>query len=225
MSDAPVLLLHGFGTSAATTWGRNGWIDLLHDLGREVHAPDLLGHGTAPKPHDPEAYDELEREVAADLPPGPLRGLGFSLGARVLLTVASWEPDRFERIVVAGVGENLFRPDSGEQFAQLVQGQPGGADHPMANYFQQLAQAPDADADALAAYLRRPNPIPVTDELLGAVRCPVLVVLGTEDFAGPADPLVERLPDARLLELPGVDHFATPKSFEFIDAALEFLAG
>ena len=57
MSAPPVLLLHGFGTTAATTWGENGWIDLLTDSGRTVIAVDLLGHGTAPTPHDPAAYD------------------------------------------------------------------------------------------------------------------------------------------------------------------------
>jgi len=49
------------------------------------------------------------------------------------------------------------------------------------------------------------------------------VVIGERDFAGPADPLVEGLPDAELVVLPGVDHFATPKDFGFIDAALDFL--
>jgi hypothetical protein len=34
---------------------------------------------------------------------------------------------------------------------------------------------------------------------------------------------VEALPDARLVTLKGVDHFATPESFAFIDATLEFL--
>ena len=52
---------------------------------------------------------------------------------------------------------------------------------------------------------------------------PVLVALGDKDFAGPADLLMEALPDARLVTLKGVDHFATPESFAFIDAALEFL--
>jgi pimeloyl-ACP methyl ester carboxylesterase len=63
----------------------------------------------------------------------------------------------------------------------------------------------------------------LTDEALAAVTMPVLVVLGDADFAGPADPLLERLPDARLVTLPGVDHFATPRAFGFLDAALEFL--
>ncbi len=51
----------------------------------------------------------------------------------------------------------------------------------------------------------------------------MFVVFGDRDFAGPADPLVDALPDAKLVTLPGVDHFATPKDFRFIDAALDFL--
>jgi hypothetical protein len=53
----------------------------------------------------------------------------------------------------------------------------------------------------------------------------VLVVLGERDFVGPADPLVERLTGAEvtLRILPRTDHAATPKSFDFIDAALAFL--
>jgi pimeloyl-ACP methyl ester carboxylesterase len=51
----------------------------------------------------------------------------------------------------------------------------------------------------------------------------VLVVIGDHDFAAPAEPLVEAFPDARLVVLKGVDHFATPKHFKFLEAALEFL--
>ena len=58
---------------------------------------------------------------------------------------------------------------------------------------------------------------------LARITCPVLVVIGDKDFAGPADELIEKLPDARLVVLRNVDHFATPKDFGFIDAALEFL--
>jgi len=47
--------------------------------------------------------------------------------------------------------------------------------------------------------------------------------MGDKDHAGPATPLVDRLPDATLVVLPNTDHFATPKNFAFIDAALDFL--
>jgi pimeloyl-ACP methyl ester carboxylesterase len=51
----------------------------------------------------------------------------------------------------------------------------------------------------------------------------VLVAVGDEDFVLPADRLVHALPDARLVSLRRTDHFATPESFDFIDATLEFL--
>jgi pimeloyl-ACP methyl ester carboxylesterase len=221
--DPPVLLLHGFATSARRTWRDNGWIDLLTDTGRTVVAPDLLGHGDAPKPHDPEAYDDLEDRVLDVLPEGPVDAIGFSLGARVILSLASEHPERFRRIVLAGVGANLFRNDDPELIARALSGEGGDDANPVAQYFKGLAASPEADPEALVAYLRRPHHRPLDDDRLAAIPCPVLVVLGDRDFAGPADPLLERLSNADLVTLPGVDHFATPKQFSFIDAALEFV--
>ncbi|HEU4841145.1 MAG TPA: alpha/beta fold hydrolase [Ilumatobacteraceae bacterium] len=54
MSGPPVLLVHGWGGSFDATWRRSGFTELLADAGREVIGVDLLGHGDAPKPHDPE---------------------------------------------------------------------------------------------------------------------------------------------------------------------------
>ncbi len=221
----PVLLLHGLATSAARTWRDNGWIDLLTDAGRQVLAPDLLGHGEAPKPHDPAAYDALEQRVLDELDANGVAtvdAIGFSLGARTILALASAHPERFGRIVVTGVGANLFRQDDPEPIARALESD-DAADNPIARYFRALAAMPDADPAALAALLRRPGGLHVTAEGLLAVTGPVLVVLGDQDFAGPPEPLVEALPDARLVVLRGCDHFATPKDFRAIDATLEFL--
>lgn len=221
MRDEPVLLVHGFATSAARTWGDNGWIDLLRDAGRRVIAPDLLGHGDAPKPHDPAAYATLEHEVAAALPDGPVDAIGFSLGARVVLTLAAEDPGRFGRIVVGGVGANLFGDGASDLIAAAIEGR-GDTANPVVQYFAGLAAQPGVDRQALAACIRSPRP-PLDAASLGKITCPVLVVLGDRDFAGPADPLVEALPEATFRPLRNVDHFATPKDFGFIDAALAFL--
>jgi len=228
-ADVPVLLLHGFATSSARTWGETGWIDLLTDAGRTVLPVDLLGHGEAPKPHDPEAYDHLEDHVLEQLPDGQVDAVGFSLGARTVLAIASQHPERFHRIVVAGVGANLFRrDDSASLLADAIEGDAtgaglGGEGSPVVQYFRGQAAEPGNDPVALAACMRRPHPAPITDEGLAQVTCPVLVVIGDRDFAGPGDPLVERLPNASLVVLRNVDHFATPKDFGFLDAGLEFL--
>ncbi len=223
MTAPPVVLIHGFATSAARTWGDNGWLDLLADGGRDATALDLLGHGTAPRPTDPAAYERLELDLLERLPDEPVDAIGFSLGARTLLALAGEHPERFHSLVVAGVGQNLFRDGEGrgEGIAAAIEGAP--TDDPTMRYFATLAEAPDQDPAALAALMRRPSAMPITDEGLARIACPVLVVLGDKDFAGPADPLMEKLPNARLVTLRNVDHFATPKDFGFIDAALDFL--
>jgi pimeloyl-ACP methyl ester carboxylesterase len=221
MPGPPVLLVHGFATSAARTWGDNGWIDLLQDAGREVVAVDLLGHGTSDKPHDPEAYTHLEELVAAQLPSEPVDAIGFSMGSRVILTLAAEDPSRFRRIVTSGVGANLFSADRNDLIADAVSGR-ADAENPVSQYFAGLAAQPGQDREALVACMLAPR-APLDDGRLSKVTVPVLVVLGDKDFAGPADALLDSLPDARLVTLRGVDHFATPKDFGFIDAALRFL--
>jgi pimeloyl-ACP methyl ester carboxylesterase len=216
-----VALVHGFATSSARTWGDNGWLDLLADSGRTPLPIDLLGHGTADKPHDPAAYEQMEALVAAQLPDEPVDAIGFSLGARVLLTLATDMPERFSRLVLTGVGANLLRSDPSDLILRAIEGD-GDPTNPVVQYFAGLAQHPDVDRAALAACLRSPRPT-LTAERLARVQLPVLVVIGDKDFAGPGEPLADALPQGELVTLRNVDHFATPKDFGAIDAALDFL--
>lgn len=216
-----VVLVHGFATDSARTWGDNGWLDLLADSGRQPLPIDLLGHGTADKPHDPAAYDALESLVLDRLPAAPVDAIGFSLGARVLLTLATDHPERFSRLVLTGVGANLLRTEGSDLILRAIEGD-GDLTNPVVQYFAGLARHPGTDREALAACLRSPRPV-LTPERLAGVSVPVLVVIGDKDFAGPGEPLVEALPDAELVTLRNVDHFATPKDFGCIDATLDFL--
>ncbi len=221
MTSTPVALLHGLGGSTTRTWGEPGWIDILAESGRAVIGLDLLGHGRSPKPHDPAAYGEMEARVEAELPTGPIDAIGFSLGAQVLLQIATRSPGRFRRLVLAGVGANLFLDEDREPLARAIE--QGEMSDPFVRYLLTQATADSGDPMAIVACLRRPGPPSLRDEDLANVTCPVLVVLGDRDFVGPADPLLLRLPNAHFLPLAGVDHFATPKQFDFIDGALEFL--
>lgn len=223
MAGPPVVLIHGFGGTAATTWGQNGWIDLLTEAGRQVIAIDLLGHGEAEKPHDPDAYGELEAAALAQFPEEPVDAIGFSLGARTLLWLASTEPARFNRLVVSGVGAQLFEESAEHRktIRDAVFGTPEPA-NPIATYFADITNDPNSDAEALRALMSSPRPT-LTQEMLSSVSAPTLVVLGDQDFAGPAEPLVEALGDVSLQMLRGVDHFGTPKQFGFIEATLDFL--
>jgi pimeloyl-ACP methyl ester carboxylesterase len=217
----PVVLVHGMASSFDLNWRRTGLADLLADAGREVVPVDLLGHGSAPAPHDPAAYADLTARVVEVLPGGPVDAVGFSLGAHVLLEAARDEPGRFGRLVLGGVGDTLLGPQDREPLARALEaGDPGAPG--ILGLFVRLAEGSGTDPLALAALLRRPT-APLTTADLARVTCPVLLVLGDRDHAWPADQLAAALPDARIKALKGVDHFATPTDFGFLDATLEFL--
>ena len=227
--SAPVVLVHGWGGSFASTWQRSGFTALLEDAGLPVIGIDLLGHGEAPKPHEPEAYADLTGRIVDALPDEPVDAIGFSLGAMTLLRLAIAQPNRFQRIVLAGVGANIFdRDDSGTKaiVAGLETVAAGGDASSLDNtvrLFTQYASQPGNDLAALTAVMKRPPSAGITAEECATVTCPVLVVIGDKDFAHPGDELAASFPNGRCETLSGVDHFATPESFGFFDAALEFI--
>src|SRR5256885_1846281 len=59
---------------------------------------------------------------------------------------------------------------------------------------------------------------------LGGIMTPILVVIGDRDeLVSGAHELVEMIPTARLVTVPGRDHLGTVPAREFKQAALEFL--
>jgi pimeloyl-ACP methyl ester carboxylesterase len=207
----PVVLLHGFATSTERTWREPGWFDLLKDANRRAFGIDLLGHGDAEKPTDPVAYDDLVSPVMAQFPETPADVVGYSLGARTALQIAMDHPDRVKRLVLAAVGRNLVATDDDAGLGDNV-----------ADRFESLIATPGNDADALRACISRERR-PFTAEDLEKVQAPCLLIIGSDDFAGPPEPLADLLTDVTVKVLPGIDHFGLPKQFSFIDAALEFI--
>ena len=229
MTRTPVALVHGWGGSFASTWERSGFTALLEDAGVPVIGVDLLGHGDAPKPHDPDAYGDLTARIAGALPDEPVDAVGFSLGAITLLRLAIDHPHRFGRLVLAGIGSNIFdRDSSGTQaiVAGLEHVAAGGDPSTLdtrVRLFTQYAAQPGNDLAALTAVMKRAPATAITPDDCAAVGCPVLVVVGDQDFVYPADELAAAFPNGRCEVLRGVDHFATTEAFGFFDAALEFL--
>jgi pimeloyl-ACP methyl ester carboxylesterase len=217
-----LVLLHGFGSSFDHNWQQTGWVDILADFGVTVPAIDLPAHGSSPPLTDPADYAHVDEEVRNALPAdGLIAGVGFSAGAELLLRLAVAEPERFDRIVLLGLGDNAF--DSGDPAALVMALE--SSDEPedvRARTFRRLARSAGNDPKALSAFLRRPRRS-LTEADLSKISCPVLVVLGDRDWVGPADRLMAALPSASLVPLAGVDHFATPSDFGAIDATVKFL--
>ena len=220
--DPPVLLVHGFASSAEHNWRLPGWLDLLADCGRETIAIDLPGHGTAPKLADPAGYQGVEAHVAAAVQGRePLDAIGFSAGAQVLLRLAADQPGTFRRLALLGIGRGVLEPADPEPIVAALTSEPD-PENVTGMVFRRLADGLGNDRDALIAFLRRPQR-PLTPADLARVAAQVLVVLGDQDPAGPGDGLVAALPDARLVTLRGVDHFGTPADVRCMQAVLGFL--
>ncbi len=217
-----MLLVHGFASSAEHNWRQPGWLDLLAEAGRTAIAVDLLGHGRAPRPTSPADYESVEAHVAAAVGGHELLdAIGFSAGAHVLLRLAAAQPGWFRRLALLGVGPGVLARADPEPIVAALTGEADPENVP-GLVFRRLAEGLGNDRAALIAFLRRPQR-PLTAADLAGISCPVLVVLGDQDPAGPGEGLVAAMPDARLVTLRGVDHFGTPSDVRCMQAVLDFL--
>lgn len=216
-----LVLLHGFASTFEHNWRQTGWVDILADFGCEAPEIDLPGHGSSARPTDPQAYADVEADVYQALPAqGALAAVGFSAGADLLLHLAIAHPERFEKIALLGLGDNVFETgDTSPLVNALVDD--AEPEDVQARLFHRLARSTGNDPAALSAFIRRTRH-PVREEELATLHCPVLVVLGDRDMVKSADRLVAALPSATLVTLAGVDHFATPSDFAAIDATMRF---
>ena len=225
---SPVVLVHGWGGNFRDTWQKPGIDALLGDIGREVKGVDLLGHGTADKPHDPAAYADLGGWLLEQLAdhPYPVDAVGFSLGALTVLDALITSPARFGKIVLAGIGDGLFENSTSDRNSRIVDALEGRSspEDTFAQMFVQYANQAGNDALALTAIMKRPSRPPLSPGTLAGIDNEVLVVIGDNDFTWPADRLASAFPNGRLVVLKNTDHFATTESFAFIDALLDFCA-
>jgi len=226
--NIPVVLVHGWAGSFRDTWQKPGIDALLEDIGRQVVGITLLGHGDQDKPHDPEAYADLPQWFLENLPSDTpqVDAVGFSLGALTVLRAFIAEPQRFRRVVLAGIGDAVFEksgPNANKRIIDALEGR-APEDDTFARMFAHYGNQPGNDITALAAIMKRPPAEPVNVDDLASLNNDVLVVLGDADFTAPAQRLADAFPNGRLVVLKNTDHFATPESFAFIDALLEFMA-
>src|SRR5688500_12620479 len=94
---APLLLLHGFSGLGV------GWSELVAGLGAHgpILAPDLPGHGTCPPPA-PDADLDQAADALADQLTEPCDVVGYSLGGRLALHLATRHPACVGRLVLIG---------------------------------------------------------------------------------------------------------------------------
>jgi len=223
----PLVAVHGFASDYRLNWVGSRWQETLTNAGFRVVGLDCRGHGHSDKPHEEAAYavDIMARDVVRlldelDIPSAAY--LGYSMGARIGLEVVLDFPDRITRAVLGGIGAAGAIDSAGAIARALRAGEP--TDDPVAQTFYRFASSrPINDLQALAACITGLQP-DANPSRLGAIKTPILIVVGeNDDIAHGAPELVELIPTARLVTISGRDHMSTVTSREFKQAALDFL--
>jgi pimeloyl-ACP methyl ester carboxylesterase len=219
----PVILLHGCGGSPEQAFRETGWLTAFEDAGREVRAMRLPGHGCDGPSHEPAAYDDLAGALVDDLPEA-FDLVGFSLGANLALAIAVRFPWRLRRLVLGGIGDNAFAPETiGDAAARALEEGPDDDTPPPVRAFLATWDPALNDPLAIAAVLRRPaNPV-FAEADIASIGAPTAVVNGGDDFVAN---MGTRLTDALGIEqnlLPGIGHFDLTAQPAFRDFAVKFL--
>ncbi|RZU66245.1 alpha-beta hydrolase superfamily lysophospholipase [Microterricola gilva] len=233
----PVVFIHGFASSGTADWLGTGWHEAATAAGRTAVVVDLPGHGAnaaavagcAGTGAVVRALSEAIDEAIATAGAEQADVVAYSLGARLAWELPAANP-RVRRLVLGGLSP--FDPFAQLDTAALRAAASGAAepDSPLLGMMAQMVSAPGNDPDALITLIDGlagepflPGPAASDATPSGAPHTPTLFVAGSDDMmTGGIEALVELVPDAALLHVPG-DHHGALGSAEFRAAALDFL--
>jgi pimeloyl-ACP methyl ester carboxylesterase len=228
---APILLIHGFASSLAINWRYTHWIKALTEDGRRVIALDNRGHGFSQKLYQPNDYT-LE-SMAGDavnlldhLGIGRADIMGYSMGARIAITIALNHPERLNRLILGGVGRHLLKdPGLPNGLAEAMEADSvENISSTMLQIFRRFAQTTGGDLRALAACARGFRTA-MDPKRFVEINAPVLICVGTkDDVAGDPHIFEPLFNNIRIVDIPDRDHNRTVGDRLYRQAVLDFLA-
>lgn len=227
----PVLLIHGFASTAHVNWVFTGWVKTLTEAGYRIIALDHRGHGASDKPHDSESYSpNLMAKDATNLLDHlsieDAHFIGYSMGARVSAFVAKSEPQYVRSLTLGGLGIGLVEGvgDWDPIAEALLAPSLDDVSHERGRMFRAFADQTKSDRYALAACIAS-NRVLVTEAEASQMAMPTLIVVGTEDdIAGSPDELKALMPNATAVHVPRRDHMLTVGDRVFKAAVLDLLS-
>ncbi len=231
-SGPPVLLIHGFASSATVNWVHTGWLKTLGDAGYRVIALDNRGHGASEKPHDPAVYhpDMMAGDAVAlldhlGIPSAHI--MGYSMGARISAFLAISDPERVLSLVFGGLGIGMC--DGVGDWDPIAEAllAPSLADvtHARGRMFRAFAEQTKSDRFALAACISTSRDL-VSREDIAKIEAPTLVAVGSkDDIAGSGEELAVLMSNAKALDIPNRDHMLATGDRVFKAGVVDFYAG
>lgn len=244
----PVVLIHGFSSSAESNWRANGTFD---KLARDFHviALDCRGHGLSDKPHDPASYgmamvDDVAR-LLDHLKIQRAHIVGYSMGGAITGAFIVKYPDRVRTAVFGGSSPRMAwtaqnDKDAIELAESLEQGKgmrplilrllPTDEPKPSEEVLSQrsLASVGRNDALALAAVTRGNRQQVVAAADVQTLKMPLLAVIGSADpLKAGVDAFAKIKPELKVVVVEGGTHSGprgVPGRTEFAAAIREFVA-
>ena len=239
--DGPPLVLQHALLRSLEMWYDFGYAQALRTQYRLILI-DARGHGASDKPHDSHAYAPETRAldvtaVLDEIGIDSTHYMGYSMGARIGFAMLAHAPSRLRSLVLGGMSP-YQTPDTQRFEAQLRQGLANGMEAFVSAIEARNGRLPsklrarflDNDAAALLAAVDQaahPTGQPVNwDKLLPATAIPALLYVGGKDpFLSGAKKCASLMPEATLVELPGLDHSgAIVRSDLVLPHVIEFLA-
>ena len=223
----PLILVHGYFSTAVVNWVRFGHAAVIAARGRRVIMPDLRGHGDSEKPHTADAYPP---DVLADDGFALIHHLGlvdydlggYSLGGRITvrMLVRGATPGR---AIVAGMGlDGIVNPGGRSAFFQRILTQPGTFERGSLEWMSEaFLKTVGGDPAALVHLLATFVGTPTGD--ITRIRTPTLVLTGADDHDnGSAEELAALLPNGKYVPVPG-NHMSAVTRPELGAAVGDFL--
>ncbi|ACU71316.1 alpha/beta hydrolase fold protein [Catenulispora acidiphila DSM 44928] len=218
----PVILLHGTG-GIADIWRPQ--LDLLADW-YQVFTPECRGHGRTADVEGPFSYENFADDLAGFIEAlglGPVRLVGWSNGAAVVLRLALRRPDLVRRLVLIGgtagpEGETALAAQLGEEPGRTL----------LADAWKPVYQALSPDGPEHFAVVEeklhqmwREGTSVGMDEI-AALPMPLLVMQGDDDSVEIAHSaaLAGTARDGRLAVVPGTSHAAPLEKPELVNLIL-----
>lgn len=235
----PLVLLHAFPLD-----GRM-WEPQQEELNadRRILVPDLMGFGRSPTPHGPHSIEDHARDVADFMEAHAVSKAvlcGLSMGGYVALAFAALFPHKLAGLILADTRATSDPASSREARTSGIkrlqsEGMVFLADDMLFKLLSpstlksnpelsrkvwsiMVSQRREGVGAALLALRDRPSRL----EELPDIRCPVLVIVGSEDAVTPpveSASMADSIPGARLEQIEGAAHLSnmeTPREFNRI---------
>ena len=206
----PLLLLHG-GTGCHSDWAHAGRDQFAAEY--RLIVPDARGHGSSSNDqptitHRQCAFDTLA--LLDHLGIKRCKAVGVSMGANILLHMATMQPERIEAMVV--VSATMYFP---EQVRKIMAAVPASENQAQAEWDRMRRQHKLGDEQIVALWewtrslANSYDDMNFTPERLSAITARTLIVYGDRDFLYPVEMAVEMfraIPKAALWVVPNSSH-------------------